>query len=166
MVHSPYAIRGLARLETNWILCIWLLQDIFVVTIRNQNVKVYRANSASISIAVTQADGTAYDPSLNAQFRYRVALTSHADDSEALVKKSLGAGIVTITGGVAVTINPEDSDFAPGVYYHELQVIDGVDKSTAMTGAFVIKKAISMGDTIHALQGNLVIDRKLPTRTP
>src|SRR6267154_1853527 len=125
------------------------------MTVRNQNVKVYRANSASISVAVTHADGTPYDPTLNAQFRYRVAMTSHADDSEAMVQKSLGAGIVSITGGVAITINPEDSDFDPGVYYHELQVIDGVDKSTAMTGAFVVKKAVRMGDTIHVLQGNL-----------
>lgn len=136
------------------------------MTVRNQNVKVYRANSATISIAVTQADGTPYDPTLNAQFRYRVALTSHADDSEAMVQKSLGAGIVSITGGVAITINPEDSDFDPGIYYHELQVIDGVDKSTAMIGAFVVKKAVRMGDTIHVLQGNLVIDRKVPIRTP
>ncbi len=136
------------------------------MTVRNQNVKIYRANSAVLSVAVTQADGTAYDPTLGAQFRYRMALTSHADDSEALVQKSVGAGIASITGGVAITLNPEDTDFDPGVYYHELQVIDGVDKSTAMTGAFVIKRAVRMGDTIHTLQGNLVIDRKLPTRTP
>lgn len=136
------------------------------MTIRNQNVKIYRANSAVLSVAVTHADGTAYDPTLGAQFRYRMALTSHADDSEALIQKYLGAGIASITGGVAITLNPEDTDFDPGVYYHELQVTDGVDKSTAMTGAFVIKKSVRMGDTIHTLQGNLVIDRKLPTRTP
>jgi hypothetical protein len=137
------------------------------VTVRNQNVKVYRANSASLSVAVTQADGTEYDPTLGVQLRYRVALTSHADDSDAMVQKSLGAGIVSNgTGGVTITLNPGDTDFDPGVYYHELQVIDGTDKSTAMTGAFVVKKAVRMGDTIHVLQGNLVADRKLPTRTP
>lgn len=136
------------------------------MTIRNQNVKLYRANSALLSVAVTQADGSPYDPTLGAQFRYRVALTSHADDSEAMVQKHFGAGIASITGGVAITLNPEDTDFDPGVYYHELQVTDGTDKSTAMVGAFVIKKAVRMGDTIHTLQGNLVIDRKLPTRAP
>lgn len=136
------------------------------MTIRNQNVKVYRSNSALLSVAVTHADGTPYDPSLGAQFRYRMALTSHADDSEAYVQKSLGKGIATITGGVNITLNPEDTDFDPGIYYHELQVTDGSDKSTAMVGAFVIKKSVRMGDTIHALQGNLAIDRKLPTRTP
>lgn len=138
------------------------------MTIRNQNVRVYRANSASITIGVTQADGSAYDPTLGAQFRYRVALTSHADDSDAFVIKSLGAGITQVTGGVAVALAPEDtSELDPNiVYYHELQVIDGVDKSTAMTGAFVVKKAVGMGDTVHVLQGNLAIDKKLPTRTP
>jgi hypothetical protein len=136
------------------------------VTVRNQNVKVYRGNSAVLSVAVTQADGSPYDPTLGAQFRYRMALTSHADDSEAFIQKYLGSGIASITGGVSITLGPDDTDFDPGVYYHELQVTDGSDKSTAMTGAFVIKKAVRMGDTIHTLQGNLVIDRKLPTRTP
>lgn len=136
------------------------------MTVRNQNVKLYRGNSAVLSVAVTQADGSPYDPTLGAQFRYRVALTSHADDSESMVQKSLGKGIAAITGGVAITLGPDDTDFDPEIYYHELQVTDGTDKSTAMTGAFVIKKAVRMGDTIHTLQGNLVIDRKLPIRTP
>lgn len=136
------------------------------MTARNQNVKVYRGNSAAISVAVTQADGTEYDPTLGVQFRYRVALTSHADDNESLVRKSLGLGISSITGGVTIVLNPEDTDFDPGVYYHELKVWDSGDVSTALVGAFVIKKSMGMGDKVAPTQGNLKLSGTVPTRAP
>ena len=136
------------------------------MTVRNQNVKVYRGNSASLSIAVTQADGTPYDPSMNAQFRYRMAKTSHALDGESLARKSLGDGIANVAGGVTITIDPADTDFNPGVYYHELRVEDGADVSTAMIGAFVIKPAVQMGDRIAPTKSDIQLSATVPTRTP
>lgn len=137
------------------------------MTKRNQNIKVCRGDSASVVVDVTQADGTEYDPTINAQMRYRVARTSHATDNEALVRKSLGSGIVSSpTGHVTITLNPEDTDFEPGIYYHELKVHDGVDVATAMQGAFVVRKAAHVGDKVQPGQGNLAIDKKVPTRTP
>lgn len=137
------------------------------MTVRNQNVKVFRGNTASLVVPITQADGTEYDPTLGAQFRYRVALTSHANDSESLVRKSLGNGITsTPQGTVTILLNAEDTDFDPGIYYHELKVWDGVDVSTAFVGVFVVKKAVGMGDRVIPLQGNVAIDRKVPVRTP
>ena len=136
------------------------------MTVRNQNVKIYRGNTVSLSVAVTQADGSAYDPTLGAQFRYRVAKTSHATDDEAMVRKALNDGIASVTGGVTITLGPDDTNFDPGVYYHELRVADGNDVSTAMIGAFVIKPAVQMGDKITPIKFDLKLSGTIPTRAP
>lgn len=138
------------------------------MTKRNQNAKIYRGDSAQIVVAVTQADGTPYDPTIGALLRYRMAKTSHATDNESLVRKSSAAsdGITsTPLGAVTIVLNPENTDFEPGVYYHELKIWDGVDVATAMTGAFIIRRAIPMGDRI-APTGNIKLSAVAPTRTP
>lgn len=132
----------------------------------NQNVKVYRANSASLVIAVVQADGTPYDPTLGAEVFYRMARTSYSPESEALVKKSLGNGITNETGGLTVVINPEDSDFDPGIYYHELRIWDSGDVSTAMVGAFIIKAGLPMGHDAYPSAAQISLSATVPTRTP
>ncbi len=138
------------------------------MTKRNQHAKVYRGDSAQIVVTVTQADGSAYDPTIGALLRYRMARTAHASDDESLVRKSSAAGdgiTSTPLGAVTIVLNPENTDFEPGVYYHELKVWDGTDVATAMVGAFVIRRSIPMGDRISPV-GNIKLSAVAPTRTP
>lgn len=138
------------------------------MTIRNQTVKVNRGDTALLFVALTQADGTPFDPTINAVIKWRLARTSHTSEDMAMVRKSLSSGIATVTSpikGVNITLKAEDTDFFPGLYYHELKVWD-VDVFTAMTGTFIIKRVIGMGDLISPARNDLVIDRKIPIRTP
>src|SRR5882724_11457611 len=129
------------------------------MTIRNQTVKVNRGDTALLFVALTQADGTPFDPSINAVIKWRLARTSHTSENMALVRKSLGSGIATVTSpikGVNITLKAEDTDFFPSLYYHELKVWDGVDVFTAMTGTFIIKRVIGMGDLVSPPSKDLV----------
>ena len=113
------------------------------MTTTNQTVKVYRGDTATVSIAVTQADGTPLAPATT--IKWWMALTSHASEGEALVRKELGSGIELAEGGIAITLGAADTDFPPGVYHHELKVFEvGGDVATAMVGAFVVKRALRM----------------------
>lgn len=116
------------------------------MTVANQNAKIYKGNTAALTVAVTQADGTPYDPTLNAEIRYRVAKSRYSDEVDCIVRKSLSDGGIADGGGGNIVIDLEtvDTDLEPGVYYHELRVWDGGDVATAMTGAFVVKPALSM----------------------
>lgn len=117
------------------------------MTIRNQNVIIYRGDSTMIDIAVTQEDGTPYDPATGAQFKYRVAETSHEDEVDVLISKSSdpSGGITPIIGGVEVVITTADTTaFDPGIYYHELKLFDGVDEATTMVGAFIVRPSLLM----------------------
>lgn len=133
------------------------------MTQRNQNVRVYRGNSVSLTVGITQADGTAYDPSLEAQFRYRMAKTSHASDAETLIRKSLGDGIENVEGGVRITVDAAETNLEPGIYYHELRVGDVGDVFTVMVGAFIIKQALQMGDRFAPLKGDIQLSGSVPT---
>lgn len=138
------------------------------MTIRNQTVKINRGDTALLFVALTQADGTPYDPTVNAVIKWRLSRTSHTSEDRALVRKYLGNGITNVAApikGVNIALAAEDTDFFPGLYYHELKIWDNNDVMTAMTGTFIIKRVIGMGDRISP-KGELAIDRKVPTRTP
>jgi hypothetical protein len=117
------------------------------VTIRNQNVEIYRGNSALLEIDLTQADGLPYNPALGTQFKYRVSNTPDSEEVDSWIRKSNvpGGGIDPITGGVSVTINVADTtNLESGIYYHELKAYLGSDESTAMVGAFVVLPSLRM----------------------
>ncbi len=115
------------------------------MTDTNQNFKVYRGDSHSMRVALTQADGNPYDPASGVTVRWRLAKSRYANDSEALILKEIDNGITGYAGGVEITLTKEDTDLAPGLYYHELKVEDGADVATAMTGNAVIMPAAKMG---------------------
>jgi hypothetical protein len=79
------------------------------MTIRAQDVLVYRGDTVALTIALTQADGSPFDPSLNAQIKWRVSRTRYSPVDEALVRKELGAGIELATGGVSVALESADT---------------------------------------------------------
>lgn len=138
------------------------------MTIRNQTVKVNRGDTTLLFVALTQADGTPFDPSLGAVFKWRLARTSHSSEDKSLVRKSVGNGLTVVTSpvkGVNVALAAQDTDFFPGLYYHELKVFDGADVTTAMTGTFIIKRVLLMGDLVTPPQQNLVLSPVAPTKT-
>ena len=137
------------------------------MTARNQNFKVYRGNSAVLSVMLTMADGSAYDPTIpNITMRWRLSRTSHSPESEALSRKSDSDGISIIAGGVEIVLNSEDTDFIPGVYYHELKIWDGEDVDTAMTGFAIISGSIPMGDNLTPGSTSTKLMGTAPTRSP
>ena len=117
------------------------------MTITNQDVKIRRADTATLFVALTEADGEAFDPTLHVSIKWRMSRTSHSLESQALSRKELGTGIELASGGVNITLNASDTDYVPGIYYHELKVLDASDVDTAMTGAFVIKRSLPTGDS-------------------
>jgi hypothetical protein len=136
------------------------------MTVTNQNFKVFRGNTHSLDIALTQADGTPYDPTLNAVLRWRLTTSAHAKEEDAIIRKSTGNGI-TVAGNVAtIVLATEDTDIDPGLYYHELRVWEGADIMTTMIGNAVVRRAVQMGDNVAPAAKQAIIERKVPTRTP
>jgi hypothetical protein len=113
------------------------------MTITSQNVTIYAGDSQTVAVTLTDANGDPFALSANGVIKYRVAETSHdSDDPEIL--KELNAGIA-MDGNVAeVTLTSDDTNLPPGIYYHEMKVYDQGDVSTAMTGAVVVRNALSM----------------------
>jgi len=135
------------------------------MTIRNQNFEVCRGDSHTIHTTLTQADGTSFDPTLGAILRWR--MTRNLDDEDdAVIRKDLTNGITASPGAIDIALTPGETDVKPGLYYHELKVWDGTDVSTAMEGYVWVRRSARMGQTVISLQGNVAIERKLPTRTP
>jgi hypothetical protein len=117
------------------------------VTIRNQNVKINRGDSVTIFVAVTNADGTSFDPTANAVFKWRLTNNAYDLDEEALIRKDLGSGISLVTSpikGVNISLSDLDTTLPPGFYYHELKVWDNVDTTTVMTGLVILKRVMKM----------------------
>lgn len=140
------------------------------MTIRNQDVKVNRGDSVVLFIALTQADGTPFDPTINAVFKWRMVDTSHALESEAHIRKDLGAGITVVTSpvkGINVALTKEDTDLPPGIYYHEAKAWDVGDVTTTTSGAFIIRRAIKMvkEDVMVPAARNLNLTPTSPTKS-
>ena len=118
------------------------------MTIRNQNAKINRGDSVTLFVALTQADGTPFDPSLNAVMKWRLLRNAYDTEPGALVRKDLGSGITVVVApikGINISLSAIDTNlFAPRFYYHELKIWDGVDITTAMTGLIILKRSVQM----------------------
>jgi hypothetical protein len=70
---------------------------------------------------------------------YKIADTPY---STALVTKTSAAGDITLAGStVTVTLEPADTEDLDGIYYHELEVIDGgANEYTGFSGAIVVRR--------------------------
>jgi hypothetical protein len=135
------------------------------MTVANQIIKVRRGNTAALSIALTQADGTPYDPGIGAVVKWRMARNWHS--IEVLVTKTLGAGLELSPGRVLVSLDAADTDFVVGNYYHELSVQDGGDVASAMIGTVVIKAAMAVDGLvgITSPSGTIELSASVPTAT-
>jgi len=135
------------------------------VTITNQDVKIYRGDTATLFVTLTQADGSPFDPTVSVEIRWRMARNWHTPESEALVRKQLGEGIELTAGGVNIDLEAADTDVFPGIYYHELKVWDVGDVMTAMTGAMVIKPSVQMGEPSAPADAVFTLQADAPTVT-
>jgi hypothetical protein len=114
------------------------------MTITNQDVDVYRGDSALLEVQLTDANGDPFALTAGGTIKYRVAPTSHASEAEVVIRKELGAGIDLFEGVAEISLMSEDTDIMPQGYYHELKIYDLGDVATAMTGNFQVRQALSM----------------------
>lgn len=114
------------------------------MTITNQDVDVYRGDSALLEIQLTDANGDPFALTAGGTIKYRIANTSHASEDEVLVRKELGNGVDLFEGVASVSLLSEDTDLTPQSYYHELKIYDLGDVATAMTGNFQVRQALKM----------------------
>ncbi len=128
-----------------------------------QNFRMYRGNSQLINVALSHEDGTPYDPGLGAQIKWRLTKNAHSSDEDSLISKSLGNGINQISGGVAIVIDAQDSDIAPGIYYHEMKVWDSGDVATAFIGHALVRSTVRMGDSLVPLSREVTLSGDAPT---
>lgn len=141
------------------------------MTVKNQNVKINQGDTVTLFVALTQADGTPFDPTINAVIKWRLLRNAYDDVSEALVKKDLGSGIVTVTSpikGVNISLDVVDTNLPVRFYYHELKIFDVGDVTTAMTGLVIIKRAVQMvkENMISPAARQFNLSGTAPTRTP
>jgi hypothetical protein len=129
------------------------------MTITNQDVDVYRGDSALLEIGLTDANGDPFALTAGGTIKYRVAPTSHSSEDETLIRKELGAGVDLNDGVAEVSLLSEDTDLKPQSYYHELKIYDQGDVATAMTGNFQIRQALSMPQ-IRQAQARFAITAK------
>jgi hypothetical protein len=114
------------------------------MTITNQDVDVYRGDSAELEITLTDVNGNPFVLPAGGTIKYRVAPTAHSSEDETLIRKELGVGIDLNTGVATVSLLSEDTELIPDSYYQELKIYDGTDIATAMTGNFQVRQALSM----------------------
>jgi hypothetical protein len=116
------------------------------MTIRNQQIDVYRSNSATINVTLT-ADGGLY-PTGNVGVEMIWLVAKTVDATEVLLRKQIGDGISIVEPGVIeIVLDAADTDaLEPGWYYHELKVIDGDDRSTAMVGPLWVRQCMRTGE--------------------
>lgn len=126
------------------------------MTTAHQNLRVHRGNSAKLVIDVTNADGSPFQPALEADFKYWISTSPHALQGEALVAKTLGNGITVVPEGVEVVLSATDTDLVPGLYYHELKVWNLDDVATTMTGYVVVKHAL-VGGNVDLVPASLLV---------
>ena len=141
------------------------------MTIRNQNAKINRGDSVTLFVALTQADGTPFDPTLEAVIKWRLLRNAYDTESSALVRKDLGAGITIVTApikGVNISLSASDTNIFPRYYFHELKVFDGGDVTTAMSGLIILKRAVQMVKElgVEPASRTIMLSGDVPTITP
>src|SRR5882757_8710725 len=114
------------------------------MTITNQDIDIYRGDSALVEISLTDANGDPFALTAGGTIKYRIANTSHASEDETLIRKELGKGVDLFEGVASIYLISEDTDLMPQSYYHELKIYDQGDVATAMTGNFLIRQALKM----------------------
>jgi hypothetical protein len=113
-----------------------------------QDVEMWEGDSLTISIAVTQADGS-FVSLVGATARWWMGKHPRAEGSNIYIQKSSPSDGVTVdTGGtphgLVVTILPADTiGLRKGTHYHEAEVTDALGRvSKVAIGAFKLNPSI------------------------
>jgi hypothetical protein len=120
------------------------------MTITNQDITIYRGDSALLNITLTDVNGQPFTLGPGGTVRYRMANTSHSGLADTHIIKELNAGVMLSAGVASVSILSEETDLPPDSYYHELKIYDGGDVATAMTGNFQIRPAMQLPHVLLA----------------
>lgn len=108
------------------------------------DLEVIRGDDEVLDVSFKQPDGiTPLDITGALGIWFTVKRSSLDDDADALIQKSLGAGIAVVSapaGTATITISPADTaDIEPGTHRWDAQVKDGLGKvRTAAKGAFKV----------------------------
>jgi hypothetical protein len=118
------------------------------VSRKNQNFSLYRGESKIVFIALSNADGTEFDPT-GCAMRWWMAKSPYSiinNDDEVLVEKTLeDGGLVLATGGVNVRLIASDTFVVPNIYYHELKVfLPGGGVAMTCTGYIMVRSSSDM----------------------
>jgi hypothetical protein len=111
------------------------------VSKRNQNFDMYIGESKVVFIALTNADGTPFNPA-GATMEWWLSRTVH---SEKTIRKTLSSGLAVSPGGVNIILESEDTyDLKPEIWYHELKITMPSGLSVATVGAVHLRPALDM----------------------
>lgn len=101
---------------------------------------MYRGNSKTIEVAITDSDGDAVDVSTAQAIAYGIFAPT---GGVSLVTKTLADGVSVVTSTVTVALESEDAEeLIPGIYIHELKIIDSAGKpTTALQGTIALRAA-------------------------
>lgn len=132
----------------------------------NQDVKIHRGDTRKLFVELNNQDGSDYTPPAGVDIQYRMSRQSQDIDTEALVEKALGTGITLVAGGVDIALVSADTNFPPGIYYHELKIYDGSDIHTTMVGHFHIMPALPMDNPQVISRTSAVVAAGAMTTTP
>ena len=103
----------------------------------NQNFQIFRGESKELVV-----DTTGYDLTGAATIEWWMATSAFAE--EAMARKDLTSGIVQGTSDLTISLDPADTDFVPGLYYHELKVTSPDGVQVIMIGNVVIRMSLEM----------------------
>jgi hypothetical protein len=113
---------------------------------KNQNVSIPAGDTPTLTIAITVADESAFDPT-GATGTWWMGKTSSSSGADVLLKKSTattGASFVqdstTLEWSLWVTLAEADTESqTPGNYYHEALIVEASGiRSRIMTGTFTV----------------------------
>lgn len=110
----------------------------------SQNIKVWRGDTKSLVIPVTNDAGAAYDM-VGATAHYWMGYSARQTDVILFKHSGVGGTLTIATNNVTIPLTAADTDMRPGIYYHELKVTKAGVVATAMTGAFVVRAAQRLG---------------------
>ena len=122
------------------------------MTITNQNAKIYRGDSAILEVTLNTEDGGNYVVAPGDALKYRIARNAHSPENEAFVVKELDQGLTVLNSIATINLTSEDTDLEPGLYHHELKIIDPpIERATVMVGTVVIKASLRMAVPLQAM---------------
>ena len=113
----------------------------------SSNLEMYRGDDKTFNVTFTDADGNAIN--LTGATVFLTVKKKQTDpDTAAIIAKKVTSHSQATAGITAVTVTHTDSNVAVGSYYYDIQLVDSnTTVTTITTGAFTIKRDITIGIT-------------------